>query len=153
MGELILCKRPIAAIPYYLEGASINVYSLEELSYFLYHHTYQIPQDFMSVELCHWIGKELHIPELEQQLLEMLKENVPLHIFVGHLLSGTDYLTFRHSRSTTRSSIRTMSETSPSFLWEISGTIWGRPTRGCFCFPRRRTALRWPTRETAGTTA
>ena len=56
MGELILCKRPIAAIPYYLEGASINVYSLEELSYFLYHHTYQIPQDFMSVELCHWIG-------------------------------------------------------------------------------------------------
>lgn len=189
MGELILCKRPIAAIPYYLEGASINVYSLEELSYFLYHHTYQIPQDFMSVELCHWIGKELHIPELEQQLLEMLKENVPLHIFVGHLLSGTDYLTageiretltkiqnfenksdaecrkifadqlmdqkayFRQSRSTTRSSIRTMSETSPSFLWEISGTIWGRPTRGCFCFPRRRTALKWPTRETAGTTA
>ncbi len=100
MGELILCKRPIAAIPYYLEGASINVYSLEELSYFLYHHTYQIPQDFMSVELCHWIGKELHIPELEQQLLEMLKENVPLHIFVGHLLSGTDYLTAGEIRET-----------------------------------------------------
>ena len=54
----------------------------------------------MSVELCHWIGKELHIPELEQQLLEMLKENVPLHIFVGHLLSGTDYLTAGEIRET-----------------------------------------------------
>ena len=41
-----------------------------------------------------------HIPELEQQLLEMLKENVPLHIFVGHLLSGTDYLTAGEIRET-----------------------------------------------------
>lgn len=100
MGELILCKQPIAAIPFYMEGASVNIYSLEELSYYLYHHVYGIKFDFMSVELCHWIGKECGYPDLEQQLMELLKENVPLHIFVGHILSYIGYLTVGEIRET-----------------------------------------------------
>ena len=31
MGELLLCNEAIAAMPYYIEGVSINVYSIEEL--------------------------------------------------------------------------------------------------------------------------
>lgn len=100
MGELILCKQPIAAIPFYMENASVNLYSLEELSYFLYHHVYQIKHDFMSLELCRWIGRECAAPVLEQQLTEMLRENVPLHIFVGHILSYTGYLTQAEMRET-----------------------------------------------------
>lgn len=100
MGELILCKQPIAAVPFYMERASVNLYSLEELSYFIYHHVYQIQHDFMSVELCRWIGKECQDPSLEQQLMEMLKENVPLHIFVGHILSHIGYLTMGEIKET-----------------------------------------------------
>ena len=100
MGELILCKQSIAAIPYYIERGAVNIYSLEELSYYVYHNVYQIRHDFMSLELCHWIGAELKIPALEEQLMEMLKENVPLHIFVGHILSYCGYLTQGEIRET-----------------------------------------------------
>ena len=51
MGELILCSEPIAAMPYYLEGVSLNIYSLEELSYYIMHNTYLIERDFMNEEL------------------------------------------------------------------------------------------------------
>ena len=33
MGELLLCNEAIAAMPYYIECVSINVYSIEELNY------------------------------------------------------------------------------------------------------------------------
>lgn len=38
MGELILCSHPIAAMPYYIDNISLNVYSLEELCYYIENH-------------------------------------------------------------------------------------------------------------------
>ena len=45
MGELLLCKESIAAMPYYIEGISLNVYSMEELCYFIQNNTYLIERD------------------------------------------------------------------------------------------------------------
>ena len=58
MGELILCSHPIAAMPYYIDNISLNVYSLEELCYYIENHLYLIEADFMSEELCLWIGQK-----------------------------------------------------------------------------------------------
>ena len=33
MGELILCNNNLAAMPFFLENVSVNIYSLEELIY------------------------------------------------------------------------------------------------------------------------
>ena len=52
MGELLLCNEAIAAMPYYIEGVSINVYSIEELNYYIINNTYLLDDDFMSLELC-----------------------------------------------------------------------------------------------------
>lgn len=100
MGELILCRRPIAATPFYIEEASLNVYSLEELCYYIKHNVYLLNQQFMSRDLCHWIGRELEMQELEGQLLDFMKENVPLHIFVGHILVASGYLTGQEIKET-----------------------------------------------------
>ena len=35
MGDLLLCNYPLAAMPYYIEELSINIYSLEELCYLM----------------------------------------------------------------------------------------------------------------------
>lgn len=40
MGELILCRQSIAANPYFIEDGALNVYSLEELSYYIAHNVY-----------------------------------------------------------------------------------------------------------------
>ena len=35
MGDLILCNQQLAAMPYYIENVSLNVYSLDELCYYI----------------------------------------------------------------------------------------------------------------------
>lgn len=99
MGELILCKQPIAANPFYLEEMSLNIYSLEELSYLIHNNVYLLNSDFISTDICHWIGRELGQKELEKQLLDAIKDNVPLHVFVGHILVSSAYLTKQEIRS------------------------------------------------------
>lgn len=98
MGELILCKQAIAATPFFLEDAALNIYSLEELSYYISENTYLLNQNFISVDLSNWIGRELKQKELQQQLLDAIKSKAPLHIFVGVILTYNGYLTKQEIR-------------------------------------------------------
>ena len=82
MGELILCSEPIAAMPYYLEGVSLNIYSLEELSYYIMHNTYLIERDFMNEELCTWIAREARQIKLAERLRDIMHGNRSLSDFV-----------------------------------------------------------------------
>lgn len=106
MGELILCKRPIAAVPYYIEDASVNIYSIEEMCYYIAHNVYLISSEFANVDLCNWISREVGKDE-GKALLNILEEGKPLHVFIGTLLEFSDYLT--------REEIRDVIETITSF--------------------------------------
>ncbi len=68
MGELILCRMPIAGSPYYIEEKGINIYSLEELSYYIANSTYLLTPAFMNRQLISWIGRELKEVKLEKEL-------------------------------------------------------------------------------------
>ena len=107
MGELILCREPIAANPFFLEDASLNIYSLEELSYYISNNVYLLNADFISVDLCRWIGRELGAKALEEQLMTSMQELAPLHVFVGQILTYNGYLTNQE--------IRTLLQTIVSF--------------------------------------
>lgn len=93
MGELILCKQSIAANPYFIEDGALNIYSLEELSYYIAHNVYLLNTEFASKELCRWIGGELGVRDLEKQLLDTISQQAPLHIFIGQILTYNGYLT------------------------------------------------------------
>lgn len=91
MGDIFICKEPIAPLPYYIEGVSWNVYSLEELCYYIENHTYLLEKDFMNEELCTWIGKEVKNLKLAEQLREMKRMNEPLSEFISILLLECGY--------------------------------------------------------------
>lgn len=91
MGELLLCKEPIAAMPYYIEGVSWNVYSLEELCYYVENNTYLLERDFMTEELCTWIGKEVNNIILAEKLRDIIRMNGKLSEFVQLLLESCGY--------------------------------------------------------------
>lgn len=93
MGELLLCRESIAAMPFYVEGISVNLYSLEELSYYIANNTYLLEPDFMSEELCTWIDKELKRTDLADRLRDMMREKVKLAAFVELILRETGYCT------------------------------------------------------------
>lgn len=91
MGELILCSRMPAAVPYYIDSVSLHVYSLEELSYYIEKNLYLLGQDFVSEELCTWIERELHFGELAGQLREIYRGGSSLSEFVGCILKASGY--------------------------------------------------------------
>ena len=99
MGELILCEKPIAANPIFMEEVSLNLYSLEELSYYIANNVYLLNANFISMDLCHWVGRELGYKDLEKQLMESVRNQVPLHIFVGQILTYSGYLTTQEIRT------------------------------------------------------
>lgn len=91
MGELILCNQQIAALPYYIESVSLNVYSLEELSYYIENNLYLMEHDFMDEELCTWVEQELKLKETAENLREIMRGNGTLSEFVLCILHSCGY--------------------------------------------------------------
>lgn len=91
MGELLICNEPIAALPYYIEGVSWNIYSLEELCYYVENNTYLLEKDFMTEELCTWIGKEINNLKLAERLRDIMRMDGRLSEFVLALLVECGY--------------------------------------------------------------
>lgn len=98
MGELILCRQPIAANPYYIESLSLNIYSLEELSRYIYQNTDLIDRDFFSSDLTDWIYNDINEHELAKKLNTMIGENSALHEMTELLLDSNGYLTMTEIR-------------------------------------------------------
>ncbi len=91
MGELLICNEPIAAMPYYIEGIAWNVYSLEELCYYVENNTYLLERDFMTEELCTWVGKEVKNLTLAEKLRDIMHMDGRLSEFVFTLLVECGY--------------------------------------------------------------
>lgn len=91
MGELILCNQMLAALPYYIDNASLGVYSMEELSYYIVHNVYLLEADFMNEELCTWIERELRLKDVAAQLRDILRKGGTLSEFVTCILRQSGY--------------------------------------------------------------
>ena len=57
MSGYILCQIKKAERPYFIENISTNIYSIEELCYYLYHNLYLIDASVINEELCMWIQR------------------------------------------------------------------------------------------------
>ena len=55
MALVTICKYRRAKTPYFLEQAGLNMYSLEELAWFLYHNICLVDQGFFDERLCRWL--------------------------------------------------------------------------------------------------
>ena len=95
MGELLLCHETIAALPYYIEETGINIYSMEELSYYISGNVYLLDHSFMCESLCTWVEKQMHRVELAQKLRENIRTEGKLSDFVFAVLQDTAYCTMK----------------------------------------------------------
>ena len=72
MGQLILCKSPRAKTPFYIESGKVNIYSLEELMYFVQSARFVARDDFMKPEFVEWVDHGIGMKELAGMLQEKL---------------------------------------------------------------------------------
>ncbi len=91
MGGMILCRSEYSKIPYYIEGADINVYSIEEISYFLYNDIYLVGADFFCEDLFVFIEKNIKEPELALRLRSLKEKKAQLSELVLTVLGYVDF--------------------------------------------------------------
>ncbi len=100
MSGYILCRTPMASVPYYIKNVGTNIYSIEELCYYLYQNLYLVDESLMNVGLCKWIGRELRMKELARRLSILMEHNtVPLEDFACEILRSINYLSQEEMRA------------------------------------------------------
>lgn len=105
MSGYILCQIKRAQHPYYIESISLNIYSIEELCYFLFHNLYLLDDSILNTELCDWIRDELGLRKLSGRLYTLLEKwenrevEIALSDFILPVLKEINYLTLDEFRT------------------------------------------------------
>lgn len=89
--ELYLCLGTLSQTPYFLSGLGVNIYSMDELCYYLASNAYILDNDLIDVHLCDFMRDNLGMPELADKLRHMLKAGKTLGEMVTTILIDTDY--------------------------------------------------------------
>lgn len=99
MSGYILCQTKKAEIPYFIENISTNIYTLEELCYYLYHNLYLVDQTIMNEGLCAWLQDELELPKLAAKLRAKLGKFVSAEDILYPVFKEINYLTYEELKA------------------------------------------------------
>ena len=91
MAGLILCSGKNSKRPYYIANMSVNIYSMEELCYYIYNNIYLIGTDLFDTGLIDFIGKDLGEKDLAEELEFLISQNAGLSEMVIAVLRHVDY--------------------------------------------------------------
>jgi tetratricopeptide (TPR) repeat protein len=78
-----------------VEGLGQNLYSMEELCYYIAGNTYLLDASFMNEELCTWVEKQMGLYRLAERLRDIMREKGLLSDFVLAILEDTAYATMK----------------------------------------------------------
>lgn len=88
-----LCQIKKADLPYYIENISTNIYSLEELCFYIHHNVYLLDETIINEGLCDWIRDELGLKKLYLSLYKELENEGSLGDFILPIFKEINYLT------------------------------------------------------------
>lgn len=91
MSGLQICGKQ-AKKPYYIKNLNKNVYSLEEINYFIYNYLDKVYRDFFSEELFDYIENELECVDIAKHMRKMHEEGkAKTKDFINFLLEVSRY--------------------------------------------------------------
>ena len=89
--QVYMCLGTLSTTPYFLSGLGVNIYSMDELCYYLCVNAYILDNDLIDTRLCDFIRDNLEMPELSNKLRMMIKANKTLGEMVTTILTDTKY--------------------------------------------------------------
>ena len=92
MGSYILCQVKRAENPFFIDSVSLNIYSIEELCYFICRNLPLLDETVLNESLAAWLKEELHLRRLSQKLQQLLKREHSLGDLVLPILREINYL-------------------------------------------------------------
>lgn len=91
MSGMILCRTREADIPYHIDGMDVDVYSLEELCYYIYNNIYVLELDMINAQLLSFIREDIGEHALADRIEYMLENKEGLAKIVVTFLTYVDY--------------------------------------------------------------
>lgn len=95
MGLVTICKYKRTKTPFFVEQSGLNLYSLEELAYFLYHNICLADKRFFDERLCKWIGEEVGYPELASRIRNGISSGINFQNLVVSVVGSVDLFSNR----------------------------------------------------------
>lgn len=99
MSGYILCQTKKADRPYFIENISTNIYTLEELCYYLFHNLYLVDETIINEGLCSWIQEELKLPKLAYKLRMGLGKFCSAEDVLYPIFKEINYLTYEELKA------------------------------------------------------
>lgn len=74
MGALIVCYETTAKEPYVINSIGKKIFSIEELCFYVWQYAHLLEEEYIEKELVEWIGSQLEMKELSNELERIPKE-------------------------------------------------------------------------------
>ena len=94
----ILCRTKPAAAPFYIENISTNIYSIEELCFYLYNNLYLVDETILNEKLCEWLQIELGLTALSKKVRGLLEQKVSVGQVLAPIFKEIYYLSHEEMR-------------------------------------------------------
>ena len=92
MARVILCETTPAKTSYIFPNTKIEIFSYEELCYYIYNNIALISEEYVSIPMFNWIRNELKLPELSDKLIAIKeKENTDLTDLLTTILTFKEF--------------------------------------------------------------
>lgn len=78
-------------VPYFIKEIGKNVYSIEELSYYLYNHLYLVDEDFFGDDLIEYIDEYLENSMVANGLKQAIEHGASLSELVSFVIKASGY--------------------------------------------------------------
>lgn len=95
MGLVTVCKYKRTRTPFFVEQVGLNLYSLEELAWFLYHNICLADRKMFDERLCRWIGEEVGYPELARRIQNGIASGTNFQNLVLSVVGAVDLFSNR----------------------------------------------------------
>ena len=99
MAGYILCQTQVARQPYLIENIQMNIYSIEELCYYLYNNIYLTDRTIMNEGLCRWVENDLGLSSLARKLRGHIGKFAGIEDFVYPVFKEINYLSYDQLKS------------------------------------------------------
>ena len=93
MGKIIVCSSKQAETPFTFLNTKVEIYTYEELCFYIYNNTVLISKTALSDKLWDWIREELDMPQLADRLVGLANKTTFVQDLLVEILNAGEYYT------------------------------------------------------------
>ena len=93
MGRIIICSPKKAETPFTFLNTKVEIYTYEELCFYIYNNTVLISKSALSEKLFRWIRDEIGMPQLAERLTALSNRTAFAQDLLVEILNAGEYYT------------------------------------------------------------